>query len=148
MSYAPKGNAPSDCDPGWVRWAEGETVSRLRDQLTSLRVQRELRRAAGPEPAGDAYEPEPAPPASAPVGSSLSAMNAPPAPGDPGWHEWAEAQTVLRLRRPKAPPVPDVPVAPAPSDDPIRIEAALPRVIRIHHDNLETVRLSESKESV
>lgn len=150
MSYAPKGSAPSGCDPGWVSWAEQETVSRLEDQLTSMRLQRELRRAAEPPPATD--EPDAAisepPPAS--EGGNVSAMNAPPVPSDPAWHAWAEAQTVLRLRRPKtpqSPPVAEQPPPPPPARDPLRVETPSPRVLRIHHENLETVRLSE-KESV
>ena len=150
MSYAPKGNAPSECDPGWVRWAEGETVSRLQDQLTALRVQRELRRAA--EPAAEP-EPETSPPAPPSGSGNVTAMNAPPAPGDPAWQAWAEAQTVLRLRHPRSEadlPVPAVELPPPapPSWDPLRVEGRPPRTIRIHHDNLEIVRLSESKESV
>ena len=156
MSYAPKGVAPSECDPGWVRWAEGETVSRLQDQLTSLRVQRELRRAAAPDPDAALLEPESSPPADTSGSGNVAAMNAPPAPGDPAWHAWAEAQTVLRLRRPRsetdlpaAVALPDPVPPPAPPRwDPLRVEGRPPRTIRIHHDNLETVRLSESKESV
>lgn len=152
MSYAPKGNAPSDRDPGWVRWAETETVSRLQDQLTSMRVQRELRRAAEPPHAPE----EPQAPASMPPersdGSNVAAMNAAPLPGDPAWHAWAEAQTVLRLRRPRtAPqsaPMEERPPPPPPTRDPLRVEvSSAPRAIRIHHENLKTVRLSE-KESV
>ena len=155
MSYAPKGSAPSECDPGWVRWAEGETVSRLQDQMTELRLRRELRRAAEPESTVD--EPEPAPPPPAPTaGGNVAAMNAPPAPGDPAWHAWAEAQTILRLRRPKSARdlLPDPPLqasAPPPIPplrDPLRVDGRPPRTIRIHLDNLETVRLGESKENV
>ena len=150
MSYAPKGSAPSGCDPGWVSWAEQETVSRLEDQLTSMRLQRELRRAAEPPPAPAEPDGRISEPSVVSEGGSVTAMNAPPGPGDPGWHAWAEAQTVLRLRRPKAPqspPVAERPPPPPPARDPLRVETSSLRVLRIHHENLETVRLSE-KESV
>ena len=44
MSYA-----GVECDPGWFRWAEQETIARLKDQLSDRRAGRELRRVAQPE---------------------------------------------------------------------------------------------------
>ncbi|HJR45568.1 MAG TPA: hypothetical protein VJ927_08170 [Actinomycetota bacterium] len=160
MSYVSNDSNSSECDPRWVEWAERETINRLRDQLTELRVKRELRRVAEQQEAevedalvapDEPTSPEPV------VRQSLSAMNAPPDPEDPAWQAWAETQTVLRLRRQKemratasAPSAP--PPDPAPAIGPtteaervpetrseLRFEVESRPTIRIHHDNLRTV---------
>ena len=148
MSYAGVG-----CDPGWVAWAEQETVARLRDQLSDRRVRRELGRIAqarsddGPQPSAAARleapvarsapveprGPEPTPDTALdhPLHTHVTAFSEPPAREEAAWHDWAEAQTILRLqqrptRRRVLPRQPQPQPEPEPGSVPdLRIEVTL-----------------------
>lgn len=147
MSYA-----GVERDPGWVVWAEQETIERLRGQLSDRRAERELRRATGAEP-GEAGRPEPSVGVGAaaslqaapldlqasgvlsqlpdhPDRSQVSALSEPPDRNDPAWHVWAEAQTILRLQQPHEHRADSLPLRAEPQPEPeptpgLRIEVRL-----------------------
>lgn len=159
MSYA-----GVECDPGWIEWAERETIARLKDQLSDRRAKRELRRVSqmgteetGPaasktleeigrplqtvSPAVSSSEETPPSLPDHPLHTHVSAFSEPPDRHGATWHDWAEAQTVLRLQQPRKRRR-----KPAPQPEPVSdlrievdLEAPPARTVRVHHENLKAV---------